>query len=197
MTRTSIIKTALLAAVALAWLTDHCQAQNHAARQTDQEPTAHKDIAKTHLKGKVLEGYNKALTQSPSAALAVADGIRADAEAVAQCNAVLEKMVPHIQRWNAVMKREYQKLRSENQALRAEYARLQTLPKWAQKSQLEADYQRKLARHLVAYRVYLAQRQARGPMLLGMTFCLRVIQKHDRALGARWAGEIGRLQAGR
>jgi hypothetical protein len=197
MTRTSILKAALLAAGALAWVTAHCQAQSHASRQIEQELAAHKDIAKTHLKGELLEGYNEALTQSSSTVLAGADRVRADAAAVAQCNAVLEKTIPHMQKWTVQMRRQYQRLQTENQALYAEYARLQNLPKWAQKYQLEADYQRRLARHLVAYRIYLAQRQARGPMLLGMTFCLRIIQKHDPVLGARWAGEISRLQAGR
>jgi hypothetical protein len=197
MTRSTVIKTAWLAAGALAWVTGLCQAQSPASGHTEQESATHRDIAKSHLKGELLAGYNKALRQSSSAALAGAEGIRADAEAAAQCNAVLEKMVPHMQNWTARMKREYQRLLSENQALHAEYARLQKLPKWAQKYQLEADYQRKLARHLVAYRVYLAQRQARGSMLLGMRYCLRVIQKHDPALAARWSSAIGRLQAGR
>jgi hypothetical protein len=197
MTRTAILKAALLAAGALAWVTGHCQAQSHASRQTEQELAAHTDIAKTYPKGELLEGYNKALTQSSSTVLAGADRIRADAAAVAQCNAVLEKTIPHMQKWTVQMRRQYQRLQRENQALYAEYARLQNLPKWAQKYQLEADYQRRLARHVVAYRIYLAQRQARGLMLLDMTFCLRIIQKHDPALGARWAGEISRLQAGR
>jgi hypothetical protein len=196
-TQSTILETALLAAGALAWVTGPCRAQSHASRQTEQELAAHRDVARTHLKGELLAGYNKALTQSSSSALAGAEGIRTDAEAVAQCNAVLEKLVPHLQKQTALLKREYQRLLRENQALHAEYARLQNLPKWAQKYQLEADYQRKLARHLVAYRIYVAERQARGPMLLGMTFCLRVIQKHDPALGARWAHVIGRLQTGR
>jgi hypothetical protein len=34
-------------------------------------------------------------------------------------------------------------------------------------------------------------------MLLGMMFCARIIQKHDPALGAHWAGEISRLRAAR
>jgi hypothetical protein len=197
MTRSSIIKTALLAAGALVGVAGLCLAQTRASHHAEQELGTHKDIAKAHLKGEVLEGYNKALTQSPSAALAGADRVRVDAAAAAQCNAFLEKMLPYMQKWTARMKREYGRLLSENQALHAEYARLQNLPKWAQKYQLEADYQRKLARHLVAYRIYLAQRRARGPMLLGMMFCARIIQKHDPALGARWASEISRLQAAR
>jgi hypothetical protein len=197
MTRSSILKMVLLAAGALVGVAGLCQAQTPASRQTEEEQTAHRHFAKAHLKGEVLDGYNKALTQSPSAALAVADRVRVDAEAAAQCNAFLEKMVPYMQKWTSRMRREYGRLLNENQALRAEYARLQNLPKWAQKYQLEADYQRKLARHLVAYRIYLAQRQARGPMLLGMMFCARIIHKHDPALGARWAGEIRRLQAAR
>src|SRR5262245_31836344 len=197
MNRSSNHNTALLAAVALVAVAGLCQAQTPASRQTEQGPTAHHDFAKAHLKGEVLKGYNRALTQSLSAALAGADRVRVDAEAAAQCNAFLAKMVPYMQKWTARMKREYGRLLNENQALRAEYARLHNLPKWAQKYQLEADYQRKLARHLVAYRIYLAQRQARGPMLLGMMFCVRIIQKHDPALGARWAGEIRRLQVAR
>jgi hypothetical protein len=197
MTRSSIIKTALLAAGALVAVAGLCQAQTPASRQPEQELPAHKEFAKAHLKGEVLEGYHRALTQSPSAVLAGADHVRVDAEAAARCNAFLEKMVPSMQKWTARLKREYGRLLSENQALHAEYARLRNLPKWAQKYQLEADYQRKLAHHLVAYRIYLAQRQARGPMLLGMMFCARIIQKHDPALGARWAGEIRRLQAAR
>jgi hypothetical protein len=197
MTRSSMIKATVLAGAALLWATGLCLAQSHASRQTEQELAAHKDLAKTHLKGELLDGYNKALTQTPSAALAGADRIRVDAEAVAQCNAFLVKTVPHMHMWALRMRREYSRLQSENQALHAEYARLQNLPKWAQKYQLEAIYQQKLARHIVAYKIYLAKRQAGKAMLLGITFCLRIIQQHDPQLGARWAGEMSRLQVAR
>jgi hypothetical protein len=100
-----------------------------------------------------------------------------------------------MQKWSVRMGRQYQQLQSDNQALHAEYARLQNLPKWAVWYQLQASYQRKLARHLVSYQVHTAQSQARAPMLLGMMFCARVIQKHDPKLGARWIDEIRRIQA--
>ncbi len=197
MTRSSMFTTALLVAGALWEGASLCQAQTHASGATERALAAHKDIAKTHLKGALLEGYNQALTQTSAAALAGADRIRADADTVAQCQAVLEKTVPHMQQWTVQLRREYRRLQGENQALHAEYARLQNLPKWSQKYQLEAAYQRKLAPHIVAYRIYLAKSQARKAMLIGMTFCARVIQKHDPQLGARWAGEISRLQVAR
>ena len=197
MTRSSMPKTALLACGALLGVAGLCQAQTHASRQTEQELADHKDVAKAHLKGKLLDGYNKALTQAPSAVLAGADRIRVDAEAVAQCHAFLEKVVPQMQTWTLRIRREYQRLLSENQALHVEYARLRNLPKWAQKYQLEAAYHQKLARHVVAYRIYLAKSQAWKATLLGVTFCVGIIQKHDPKLGARWAGEIRRLQAAR
>jgi hypothetical protein len=195
MTRSAMITTALLVAGALCAGAGLCQAQTHASGATERALAAHKDIAKTYLKGALLEGYNQALTQTSAAALAGADRIRADADAVAQCQAVLEKTVPHMQKWTVQLRREYRRLQGENQALHAEYARLQNLPKWTQRYQLEASYQRQLARHIVSYRVYLAQRQPRAPMLLGMMFCARITQKGDPQLGARWAGEISRLQA--
>lgn len=193
MTRSSIIKTALLAGGALLGVTGLCQAQVHTSRETEQVLAAHKDIAKTHLKGELLDGFNKALTQNPSAGLDHADRIPVDAEAVAQCNAVLEKMLPHLQKWSLQVGREYRRLQSENRALHAEYARLKTLPKWAVKYQLEASYHRKLARHVVAYKVYLAEDRARQAMLLEMGFCVRIIQRHDPKLGAKWAAEQQKL----
>lgn len=197
MTRSSMIKAAWLVGGMLAWVPGPGQAQPQAARQTEQELAAHRDVAKATLKGELLEGYHRALTRTPGAALAGADRIRSDAEAVAQCNALLEKALPQMQQWTIRLMREYHRLLSENQALRAEYARLQNLPKWAQKYQLEASYHQRLARHILGSRAYVAKRQARKAILLGMTFCARIIQRYDPKLGARWAGEISQLQARR
>src|SRR5262249_17903765 len=116
MTRSSIIKTALLAGGAGLWVTGLCQAQTDASRRTEQELAAHKVIAKAHLKGELLDGYNKALTQGSSTALVGADRIQADAQAAAQCNAFLEKTVPHLQKWSLELRREYRRLQSENRA---------------------------------------------------------------------------------
>jgi hypothetical protein len=197
MTGSSLTKTVLLAGGALLGVTGLCQAQTYTSRQTEQELAAHKDIAKANLKGELLEGYNKALTRGSPADLNEADRIRVDAEAVAQCNAVLEKAFPHFQQLSLRMRREYRRLQSENQALRAEYSRLKSLPKWAARYQLESSYDRRLAQHVVAYKIYLAKNRARNAMLLGLTFCIRVIQRHDPALGARWSGRMRALLAGR
>jgi hypothetical protein len=183
----AMTKAAMLAGVALLGMPDLGLAQAPRSRDTEHALAAHRDAAKAHMKGELLDGFNKALTQNASAALSAADRVRADAEAVAQCNAVLEKTFPQFQKWSTEVGREYRRLSSENRALRAEYERLRALPKWAPRYQLEAHYNRRLARHVVAYRVYLAKDQARRSMLLGEAFCIRVIQKHDPALGAKWS----------
>jgi hypothetical protein len=197
MTRSSRIKTVLLAGGALLGVTGLCQAQTHTSRQTEQHLAAHRDIAKAHLKGELLDGYNKALTRGSPVDLSEADRIRVDAEAVAQCNAVLEKTFPHFHQWSLQLRREYYRLHSENRALHAEYARLKNLPKWAVRYELESSYDRRLAEHVIAYRIYLAKHRARDAMLLGMMFCIRVIQRHDPALGAQWSGQMRALLAGR
>jgi hypothetical protein len=197
MTRSSMTKTALLVGGALLWVMGLGPARAQSSRESDKVMANHKGIAKTHLKGELLSGFNKALTQSSAADLHQADRIRVDAEAAARCNAFLEKTVPYLQKSSLELGREYRRLRSENQALHAEYARLKNLHKSAPKYQLEATYHQKVARHLVAYRIYLAKIQARKAMLLGMTFCVRIIQKHDPALGARWAAEMSKLLAAR
>jgi hypothetical protein len=146
------------------------------------------------MKGDVLEGFNKAVSQSPAAVTDKANRIRVDAETVAQCDAALTKMYPILKTWSLELGRDYRRLQRENQDLHAEYARLKTLPKWAQKQQLEATYHHKLARHIVAYRVYLAKNQARKAVMIGMDFCIQTINKRDPTLGAKWADAMQKLR---
>src|SRR5438552_78773 len=113
MTWSAMTKTTLLAGAALLGVPSLCPAQIHTSRETEQALAIHKDIAKTHLKGELLDGFNKALTQNASEDRSQADRIRVDAEAVAQCKAVLEKTVPHFQRLSLELGREYRRLQSE------------------------------------------------------------------------------------
>jgi hypothetical protein len=186
-------RTMLTAFIILVDARGVCLAQTHAHQHAEQVLSFHRELAKVYMKGELLEGFNKALIhRSPQQE---ADRIRGDAQAVTQCDAVLQELLPSFEKLSRELRQEYKRLAAVNHELRVEHARLRTLPKWAERYRLAASYQSKLARYHADYEVYLAKSEARRALLFGMQFCVHVIWKRDAALGARRARELRTLVA--
>ncbi len=179
MCRSVRTRTAFVSLVILLGTSGHGHAQIHAQHHTDLVLLEYKEIARTTMKGELLAGFNKALSLSPSAVLDQARRIRGDANTVAQSNAVLQKALPLYQKLSFELRQEYGRLARENQELRAEHARLRTVPKWSQRSQLDAAYRARLGHYQRDYQVYLAKSEARRAVVNGMHFCAYIIKQRD------------------
>jgi hypothetical protein len=187
--------TLLITAVVFSSMAQVCRAQGSGVREVDETTKIFKDIAKTCIKGHVLECFYKALTLGPSAGIDDERQIRMDAQMASECAAALNKLFPIFRQRALEDAQMVRTLRLEPPALRAEYARLQALPRSPSKTRAVQAYTQRLTRYNLAKQAYPARKAARRTVKSGIEFLVRTLKRTDAGLGAKWEVEMQRLVA--
>ncbi len=169
--------------------------QGTGIKDIDDNVKIYKDIAKTCMKGNILECLYKAFTLSPSAGIDDEKQIQADAQTASECNAALEKMFPVFRTQALNDARLSYKVKLDYQLLEQGRAELARMPESPFKQNFIKSRRRKIAEYKADLAAVEVRKSARRTVKSGLEFCIRTLKRHDSALGGKWEAEMRKLTA--